>query len=431
MFPPFDFIYTSIKDVFTAYWRCQELEKQLSEKQGYITALNSLVNTKEGAIESITHDAFTLKHDNNNLSTLLNQAKARKDEYKEAFSKANGQILKAKKIISTLNCQLKTLSSQIDSLAKQDGKFWESPPSSSVPTFRARLGAYAEIIAIANLKGGVGKTTLSANLAATLWSSGKRVLLVDLDYQRTLTNLALPTLELNQVALAQKFIDKVFRESQPSSHTLFNLWTHIGDKEGYLVAAREELADVEEHIKAQWLLHQAGPDARFVLRKTLHDPEVQKQFDYIILDCPPRLTLASINAIACADRLLVPVVLDKASASAVPRLLTWLRILKKAGVASDLDLLGVVANLTHYADRLTSRERNLLSEMSKECDAAWQVPIYSFAQMFPRKAAFAKAAEAKKFAAFEPSLQPLFAKFIKEMDRRLAPHECQQSANVS
>jgi cellulose biosynthesis protein BcsQ len=387
--------------------------------------------TKENTIDSITHDAFTLKNDNHSLSTLLDQSKMRKDQYKDAFAKASGQVTKAKKIISLLNGQVKSLSAQIDSLAKQEGKFWEFPPSDSVPTFRPRNNAYAEIVAIANLKGGVGKTTLSANLAATLWSSGKRVLLVDLDYQRTLTNLTLPTLELNQVALAGKFVDKIFRDSKTSPQELFNLSTRIADKEGFLIAAREELADVEEHVKALWLLRQTGCDARFLLRQVLHAPEVQKQFDYVILDCPPRLTLASINAITCADRLLVPVVLDKASANAVPRLLTWIKILKKAGVASDLDLLGIAPNLTFYSDKFAGRERNILSEMVKECEAAWQEPVYTFAQMIPRRAAFARAAETKQLAAFDPGLQPLFAKFIKELNRRLAPHECQQSAKAS
>jgi len=431
VFGPLDALSATIREIYQAVRENRELKEHLHQKNGHISALNSIISTKESTIDSISNDALSLKTDGVKMADQLEYNIDRKEYYKGQIFKANGQILKARTIIDRLKRQVSSLTNQIDSLAKQDGKFWELPPKNDIPKFRPRIGSQAEIIAVANLKGGVGKTTLSANIGATLWAAGKRVLLVDLDYQRTLTNLCLPTLELNQVEGAQRYVDRLFCEDQLPDHAICNLWSRIGGREGYLIAAREELSDIEEHVKAQWLLHQFRQDARFLLRQVLHSPTIQKQFDYVILDCPPRLTLAAINALTACDHLLIPVVLDKASAKAVPRLLGWLKRLKDAGVAPDLNLLGVVANLTFYDDKFSKRERNILSELVTECEGRWDNSVQTFAQGIPRKAAFAEATETKQFAAFAPKLQPVFAQFVKEMNRRLIPHESQPVAKVS
>lgn len=423
MFGPLDALVTMCKEIYNAIPENKQLKVDLEQKNGHIKALDSIIKTKECNIDSITQDCITLKNDGVKLADDLKQQIVRKQFYKGEVVKANQQILKAKKIIGILKSQVAGLACQMESLAKQEGKFWETPPSTTAPAFRARTGGHAEIIAVTNLKGGVGKTTLTANLGATLWSQGKRVLLVDLDYQRTLTNLTLPTMELRQLELAQRFVDKLFREETATDQTLFNLAARVGDKSGYLIAAREELADVEEHVKAQWLLQQTAHDARFLLRQVLHSPAIQKQFDVILLDCPPRLTLASINALACCDHVLIPVVLDKASTRAVPRLLRWLKHLHANKVTADLNILGIVPNLTFFAGKYANRESNLLSELLSECEKDWQEPVYAFKQGIPRKAAFAKAAETKSFAAFDSALQPVFRQVTKELNQRLAPSE--------
>src|SRR5262249_4667802 len=152
--------------------------------------------------------------------------------------------------------------------------------------------------------------SLTANIAYTLWTSGKRVLLIDLDYQGSLTNLCLPPEKLGDLRLGQgRFAQNVFTAENGHADAAWNNLTPIG-KQSYLLAANEALADVEESVKARWLIDPKRHDCRYILREALHAPIFQERFDFVLIDCPPRLTLAGINALAAADFVLVPVIPD-------------------------------------------------------------------------------------------------------------------------
>jgi hypothetical protein len=102
--------------------------------------------------------------------------------------------------IDQLDEQLGRANAQLHSLATFDGKVWERPAALPFPTFRPRTDRKCRVIAVTNLKGGVGKTTLTANLGAPLWTTGKQVLLIDLDYQGTLTAICLQAKEVGDVS---------------------------------------------------------------------------------------------------------------------------------------------------------------------------------------------------------------------------------------
>ncbi|MEI7683452.1 MAG: ParA family protein [Planctomycetota bacterium] len=422
MIGPLSSLINLLHDIYRCIPENKQLRQDLLQRQGHIDSLNDIVNSKEEKIEAISQVCVDLKGDNVKSHDEQEYAIARKEFYKGELKKAMQFIEKAKRHIVQLRQVNKSFLGQIESLAKLEGKFWESTPGPKLPLFRMRGENTAEIVAVTNLKGGVGKTTITANLAAALWKAGKRVLILDLDYQRTLTNLLLPTLELKQVELSQRYVDRLFCNSAISENAVFELAVRVGGShQGHLISAREELADVEEHVKAHWLLNQTETDARFLLRRLLHSPKIQNEFDYILLDCPPRLTLASVNALACCDHVLIPVILDKSSTRAVTRLLRWLRILKKSGVASHLDVLGVIPNQTHFLAKYTNRERNLLNEFLSECAQVWPEPVYAFNRFIPRKPAFAKAAETKIPAAFDPAVRNVFEELVAEFEGRLAP----------
>jgi chromosome partitioning protein len=146
----------------------------------------------------------------------------------------------------------------------------------------------ARILAVANQKGGVGKTTTTVNVAAGLAQAGKRVLLVDLDPQANAT--------------MGSGVDKRTL-SRTVYHVLLGLGEIAGirvkaDKAGYdLVPANRELAGAEVELVDL-------PNREGRLRAAL--ATVQAEYDYILIDCPPSLSLLTVNAFVAAEEVLIP-----------------------------------------------------------------------------------------------------------------------------
>ena len=103
--------------------------------------------------------------------------------------------------------QLERYAEQLDSIANSDGKVWLNSPNGHLVRFVPLTMRRAAIISVANLKGGVGKTTITANLGATLANLGLKVLLMDLDYQSSLSNLCLLPQEKDEVRRAGRYLN--------------------------------------------------------------------------------------------------------------------------------------------------------------------------------------------------------------------------------
>lgn len=428
----FHSLYTFIRDFCSAPGQVLKLQTNLDEKAGHIKALEGLLKNKEEFAAALSQDLVQCKAASTALEEARSYQESRKRYYKTVLRKALVAYERAKKENHSLTAQCQAFAKQMGYIEQLEGRFWEASPGDDIPAFRPRQAGCATIIAVANLKGGVGKTTLTANLGATLWSKKKRVLLVDLDYQHSLTNLCLPADAVRDTQAGPgRLVEQLFRAQHPGAESVLNLLTRVGETSGYLLPCSEELANIEEHMKAKWLLQTAVGDVRYLLRAALHHPAIQDRFDYILLDCPPRLTLASINALTCSDYVLVPVLPDKTSTAGVPRFLHWLRILRGARVCPQLALLGVLANGTQNKTRFTSRERDLWAETQRLCSDAWKEPAYFFDRFLPKKILFAEAAESKAFAALDRALKPIFAKLVAEFHKRTSLHASQQPAGVS
>ena len=392
-----------------------EENQGLREARGRLTAQNDELHRSTMSVQSALEKLVTERGSLQEKSAALAEQLEASQESEEELGR-----------------QVSELSDQVQRLAAFDGKVWDKPPRTTVPEFVPLERRRVPIIAVANLKGGVGKTTLSANLGAILAKQGQRVLLIDLDYQGSLTSLCLAPGEIREIRRNQQFGDQLFEASRRDPEALVACSHPVTQLSGVrLVAADEPLADVETRIMAQWLVAPEQDDVRFVLRSCLHSPTLADEYDYVLMDCPPRMTTACINAFTCADFLLVPVLLDRTSTEAVPRQLALLRQLKRV-ICPELALLGIVANRTQERQgQLVIREQRVWESLPDTCKPCWGDPIYQFATRIRQHRAFAEAAAANEFAALHREVQPTFLDFAKELKARIAQHERQGSNAVS
>ena len=146
------------------------------------------------------------------------------------------------------------------------------------------------IIAIANQKGGVGKTTTSINLSACLAELGKDVLVIDVDPQgNTTSGFGLNKEDIENTVYELLLDECTVKESMMDVPGLEHL---------KLIAANEDLAGAEIELLDD-------ENRSYIVRDTID--YVQNDFDYIIIDCPPSLNLLTINAMTTADSVLVPI----------------------------------------------------------------------------------------------------------------------------
>jgi chromosome partitioning protein len=215
------------------------------------------------------------------------------------------------------------------------------------------------IYTVANLKGGVGKTTIATGLASHFVNPfGKserkreRVLLIDLDFQGSLSSMALTTQnripQNAQISRATQLISggcsgaELIRMHQPVKG--IDALTNSSQIEFYAIPAYYDLARAENRLMVEWLLTDGSHDIRYNLAEILLSEDVQGRYDRIIIDAPPRLTTAHVQALAASTHVIIPAVLDQLSGEAVGSFVEQIIVHKK--VWPHLKMLGIVGSMT-------------------------------------------------------------------------------------
>lgn len=239
-----------------------------------------------------------------------------------------------------------------------------------------------KVIAIANQKGGVGKTTTAVNLSACLGKKGKKTLLIDIDPQGNTTS----GLGVDPRTVERSVYDCIINDT-PMSEVIIktefdNLW---------ICPANINLAGAELELVPK-------PNREYVLKEAIS--EIKDDFDFIFIDCPPSLGLITLNSFAATDSVLVPIQCEYYALEGLSQLTNTIKMVKKA-LNPEIVLEGIL--LTMFDART-----NLSIQVVDEVKKFFRDKV--FATIIPRNVRLSEA--------------PSFGQPIIEYDRNSRGAEC-------
>ncbi|MDR2463778.1 MAG: ParA family protein [Verrucomicrobiales bacterium] len=215
-----------------------------------------------------------------------------------------------------------------------------------------------KFIAIANQKGGVGKTTTAINLAAALSEAGHRTLLLDLDPQANATTGLGLTLEdgasIYPVMIGAREVSAQIRATTQERLSII-------PSERDLVGCEIEIARLD--------------NPQYRLKEVLRPLRASQSFDYLIMDCPPSLGILMINSLVAADGLLIPVQSEFYALEGISKILDLTKRMREQGLNPELNLIGVLLTMFDARTRLSQQ---VLTELQSH------LPDKVFTAIIPR-----------------------------------------------
>lgn len=328
-----------------------------------------------------------------------------------------------------------------DAFEGDENDLWQRTPIERPENYDAAMRNSIPILLVANLKGGVAKTTISANLAAYFETAHReRILAIDLDYQGSLSSMLLPE-EVERQARTGETIRRITAGTATGHFVIAGSaplrarqWKPESGRQpqqdSRIIDCTDTYANYETRLVVEWLLGDIRGDIRYNLAKVLLTPEIQNNFDRVIIDSGPRITTGFINALCASTHLVVPFVLDFLSAERAGLFLRRLKGLKGA-LFPHLDLAALVGTMKFTgAGALKDTELLAITEAKAGAAKNWGMGDYVLENLLiPRKQAIMDAAGQQIAYYLSKEVRDIFDPLGRELYRRTLTQRSQAHAS--